>query len=330
MVADTFKSAEIYSLTIEQPVDMHGGAVYVTTNYPSIIAGGNSFLNNSANKSRGALYLSGNYPKLNASGNSFINNQATHGSGGALYLRGNYPFVNTSGNSFISNKANGSGGAMYISGNYPSQNASGNSFIDNKATGRGDDLYMSGNFVSLNASGNSFIGMSTSKSGRTWHLSGNYVTSNTSGNSFVNSISSGIESLDLTGTTCINIIQSNTMSTLTETTTAKPGYDCPCFHTVDPQSESDLLELQNKLLEMSIIMYTFVAISIILAALLVIVLLVKLYSAMRQKQRKEPQQSDQLPCSASTQAYEEIPWRGHSVHANTIQMMPNIVYGKCT
>ena len=300
----------------------NGGAVYVTTNYPSATASGNSFLNNKANKSGGALYLSGNYPKLNSNGNSFVNNQATYGSGGALYLSGNYPFVNTSGNSFISNKANASGGAMYMSGNYPSQNASGNSLIDNKAIKRGDDLYMVGNYVSLNASGNSFIGMSTSRSGRTWYLSGNYVTSNASGNSFVsnnnisyvsnNNISygPGIESLDLTGATCI---QSNTLSTHTETTTTKPEYNCPCSQSVEPQSESDLLELQNKLIEISIIMYTFVAISIVLAALLVIVLLVKLYGVVRQKQRKYPQQSDQFPCNASTQAYDLKKYHGEGI-----------------
>ena len=318
----------------------NGGAVYVTTNYPSAIASGNSFLNNKANKSGGALYLSGNYPKLHSNGNSFVNNQATYGSGGALYLSGNYPFVNTSGNSFISNKANASGGAIYMSGNYPSQNASGNSFIDNKSTKRGDDLYMVGNYVSLNASGNSFIGMNTSRSGGTWYLSGSHVTSNASGNSFVsnNNISyvnksnisygPGIESSDLTGAPCI---QSNTLSTHRETMTTKPEYNCICSQTVEPQteSESDLLELQNKLVEISIIMYIFVAISIVLAALLGIVLLVKLYGVIRQKQRKYPQQSDQLPCNASTQAIEEIPWRGHLVHTNTtIQMMPNIVYGK--
>ena len=312
----------------------HGGVVYVVTNYPSAIASGNSFLNNKANESGGVLYLVGNYPKLNSNGNSFVNNKAIYGSGGAVYLSGNYPFVNTSGNSFISNKANVNGGAMSVSGNYPSQNASGNSFIDNKANNGGDDLYMSGNYVSLNASGNSFIGMTVSRSGGTWYLSGNYVASNESGNSFVRNISYEIESLDLTLTMCTsdNIIQLyNTTSTHAETTTAKPGYNSPDFQTVDPhgQSESDLLELQNKAREISIIMYTFVAISIILAALIVIVLLVKLYGVIRHRQRKKPsQQSNQFPSDASTQAYEEIPWRGHSVHTNTIiQMMPNIVYG---
>lgn len=155
---------------------------------------------------------------------------------------------------------------MSVSGNYPSQNASGNSFIDNKANNGGDDLYMSGNYVSLNASGNSFIGMTVSRSGGTWYLSGNYVASNESGNSFVRNISYEIESLDLTLTMCTsdNIIQLyNTTSTHAETTTAKPG-----------------LELQNKAREISIIMYTFVAISIILAALIVIVLLVKLYGVI--------------------------------------------------
>ena len=320
----------------------HGGVVYVVTNYPSAIASGNSFLNNKANESGGVLYLVGNYPKLNSNGNSFVNNQAIHGSGGAFYLSGNYPFLNASGNSFISNKANVNGGAMSVSGNYPSQNASGNSFIDNKANNRGDDLYMSGNFVSLNASGNSFIGINVSRSdpGGTWYLSGNYVTSNESGNSFISNISYGIESLDLTLTMCTsdnitqsysNTITSTSTHTLPETTTAKPEYNSPGFQTVEPhgQSESDLPELQNKAREVSIIMYKFVAISIILAALIVLVLLVKLYGVIKHKQRKEPsQQSNRLPSDASTQArpYEEIPWRGHLVDTNTIQMMPNIVY----
>ncbi len=274
------------------------------------------------------MYLSGNYPKLNSIGNSFVNNQAIYGSGGALYLHGNFPFLNTSGNSFISNKANVNGGAVYVSGNYPSQNASGNSFIDNKAIDRGDDLYMFGNYVSLNASGNSIIGMSASQNGGTWSLAGNHVTSNASGNSFVssNNLSYGIESLDLTLTMCTSANIIDTTSTHTEITTAKLGYTSPDFQTVEPQSESK--ELRNKALEISIIMYTFVAISIILAALIIIVLLVKLYGVIRRKQRKKPI-INQLPSDGSTQANEGISWRGHSVYTDTtIQMTPNIVYGR--